>query len=257
MNLVLKNPIVFIDIESTGLSISDDRIVEISILKVNLDGSEDVKTIRINPEKPISEEAMNVHGITNEEVANCPTFKGVAKTIADFIKGADIGGYNSNKYDIPLLSEEFLRCDIDIDLKKRKFVDVQTIFHKMEKRTLEAAYKFYCDKDLENAHSAEADIRATYEILKSQLDRYPTLENSVEKLAEFSSFNRNVDFAGRIILDENDKEIFNFGKHKGKLVDEVLEKDPGFYGWMMQADFTLDTKRTLTAIKLRKLNGKK
>ncbi len=257
MNLVLKNPIVFIDIESTGLSISDDRIVEISILKVNLDGSEDVKTIRINPEKPISEEAMNVHGITNEDVANCPTFKGVAKTIADFIKGADIGGYNSNKYDIPLLSEEFLRCDIDIDLKKRKFVDVQTIFHKMEKRTLEAAYKFYCDKDLENAHSAEADIRATYEILKSQLDRYPTLENSVEKLAEFSSFNRNVDFAGRIILDENDKEIFNFGKHKGKLVDEVLEKDPGFYGWMMQADFTLDTKRTLTAIKLRKLNGKK
>lgn len=257
MNLVLKNPIVFIDIESTGLSISDDRIVEISILKVNLDGSEDVKTIRINPEKPISEEAMNVHGITNEDVANCPTFKGVAKTIADFMKGADIGGYNSNKYDIPLLSEEFLRCDIDIDLKKRKFVDVQTIFHKMEKRTLEAAYKFYCDKDLENAHSAEADIRATYEILKSQLDRYPTLENSVEKLAEFSSFNRNVDFAGRIILDENDKEIFNFGKHKGKLVDEVLEKDPGFYGWMMQADFTLDTKRTLTAIKLRKLNGKK
>ena len=257
MNLVLKNPIVFIDIESTGLSISDDRIVEISILKVNLDGSEDVKTIRVNPEKPISEEAMNVHGITNEEVANCPTFKGVAKTIADFMKGADIGGYNSNKYDIPLLSEEFLRCDIDIDLKKRKFVDVQTIFHKMEKRTLEAAYKFYCDKDLENAHSAEADIRATYEILKSQLDRYPTLENSVEKLAEFSSFNRNVDFAGRIILDENDKEIFNFGKHKGKLVDEVLEKDPGFYGWMMQADFTLDTKRTLTAIKLRKLNGKK
>ena len=218
MNLVLKNPIVFIDIESTGLSISDDRIVEISILKVNLDGSEDVKTIRINPEKSISEEAMNVHGITNEEVANCPTFKGVAKTIADFMKGADIGGYNSNKYDIPLLSEEFLRCDIDIDLKKRKFVDVQTIFHKMEKRTLEAAYKFYCDKDLENAHSAEADIRATYEILKSQLDRYPTLENSVEKLAEFSSFNRNVDFAGRIILDENDKEIFNFGKHKGKLV---------------------------------------
>lgn len=257
MNLKLKNPIVFIDIESTGLSIADDRIIEICILKVNLDGSEDVKTIRINPEKDISPEATGVHGITNEDLKDCPTFKSVAKTIAKFIEGADIGGYNSNKFDIPLLSEEFLRADIDIDLKKRKFVDVQTIFHKMEKRTLEAAYKFYCEKDMENAHTAEADVRATYDVLKCQLDRYPELENDVVKLAEFSSFNKNVDFAGRMIYDEQNREVFNFGKHKGKLVEEVLEKDFGFYGWMMQADFPLDTKRTLTSIKLRKLNLKK
>ncbi len=256
MNLKLKNPIVFIDIESTGLSVSDDRIIEICILKVNLDGSEEVKTLRINPEKPISEEAIAVHGITNDDLKDCPTFKSVAKTIVKFMEGADIGGYNSNKFDIPLLSEEFLRAEIDIDLKKRKFVDVQTIFHKMEKRNLEAAYKFYCDKDLKNAHSAEADVRATYEVLKNQLDKYDSLENDIEKLAEFSSFNRNVDFAGRMIYDDQNCEIFNFGKHKGKRVEEVLEKDFGFYGWMMQADFPLDTKRTLTAIKLRKLNQK-
>lgn len=257
MNLKLKNPIVFIDIESTGLNLVEDRIVEISILKVNIDGSEEVKTIRINPERPISAEASAIHGIYAEDLVSAPTFKMVGKTIADFIKGADIGGYNSNKFDIPILSEEFLRAGIDIDLKKRKFVDVQNIFHKMEKRTLSAAYKFYCDKDLENAHSAEADIRATYEVLKSQLDRYPELENDVDKLAQFSSFNRNVDFAGRIILDDNDNEVFNFGKHKGKKVEEVLETDPGFYGWLMQADFPLDTKRTITAIKLRKVNGKR
>lgn len=257
MNLKLKNPIVFIDIESTGLSVSEDRIIEICILKVNLDGSEEVKTLRINPEKPISAEAEAVHGISIDDLKDCPTFKTVAKSLAKFMEGCDIGGYNSNKFDIPILSEEFLRADVDIDLKKRKFVDVQTIFHKMEKRNLEAAYKFYCEKDLANAHSAEADVRATYEVLKSQLDRYSDLENDIEKLSTFSSFNRNVDFAGRIVLDDKDQEIFNFGKHKGRRVEEVLETDGGFYGWMMQADFPLDTKRTLTAIKLRKLNPKK
>ncbi|MBN2167070.1 MAG: 3'-5' exonuclease [Marinilabiliaceae bacterium] len=256
MELNLKNPIVFFDLETTGINITTDRIVEISILKINIDGSKEEKTLRINPEMPIPPKVTKIHGITDADVADCPTFKDVAKTLLQFMDKCDIGGYNSTKFDIPLIAEEFLRAGLDIDIKKRKLIDVQTIFHKMEKRTLEAAYRFYCDKDLANAHSASADTNATYEVLKAQLDRYPDLKNDMEYLADFSSHNRNVDFVGRIILNENDDEVFNFGKYKGKKVEEVLESDSGYYGWMMNGDFPLYTKKVLTAIKLRKFNNK-
>ncbi len=256
MKLNLKNPIIFFDLETTGINVTTDRIVEISILKIFTDGHEESRTYKINPEMPIPPETTKIHGISDEDVKDCPKFKEVAKTIAQFIEGADIGGYNSNKFDIPVLAEEFIRADVDIDLKKRKFIDVQTIFHKMEKRTLEAAYKLYCGKDLTNAHTAEADTRATYEVLLAQLDRYPDLKNDVEFLAEFSSFNRNVDFVGRMIYNDKNEEVFNFGKYKGHKVEDVLEKDPGFFGWMLNNDFPLDTKRVLTSIKLRKLTKK-
>ncbi len=256
MNLNLKNPIAFFDLETTGISIAHDRIVEISILKINVDGSREIKTHRVNPEMPIPAETTNIHGITNDDVKDSPTFKEIAKTLANFLEKCDIGGFNSNKFDIPLLAEEFLRVDIDLDLKKRKLVDVQTIFHKMEKRTLEAAYKFYCDKDLIDAHSAEADTLATYEVLLAQLDRYPDLKNDIEFLAEFSSHNKNVDFAGRIVYNEKKVEVFNFGKYRGKKVEDVFDTDTGYYGWMMNGDFPLETKKVLTAIKLRKLNTK-
>lgn len=253
---MLKNPIVFFDLETTGINIANDRIVEISILKINLDGTKEDKTLRINPEMPIPAKVTKIHGIKDEDVADCPTFNEVAKSVLNFIDKCDIGGYNSTKFDIPLLAEEFLRAGLDIDLKKRKLIDVQTIFHKMEKRTLEAAYKFYCDKELENAHSASADTLATYEVLKSQLDRYPNLKNDMEFLAEFSSHNKNADFVGRIIFNEKDEEVFNFGKYRGQKVEDVLEKDSGYYGWMMNGDFPLYTKKVLTAIKLRKFNKK-
>jgi DNA polymerase-3 subunit epsilon len=253
MNLNLKNPIVFFDLEATGLNIAEDRIVEISLLKVNVDGTEELKTFRVNPEIPIPKKVTDIHGITDEDIANAPTFKEIANEIAAFIKGCDLGGFNSNKFDIPLLAEEFLRSGVDIDLKKRKFVDVQTIFFKMEKRDLKSAYKFYLDKELENSHSAEADTKATYEILKAQLDRYePGLKNEIEYLSGFSAFNKNADFVGRIIYNDKGEEVFNFGKYKGKKVEEVLEKDPGYYGWMMNGDFPLYTKKVLTNIKLRK-----
>lgn len=257
MKLHLKNPLVFFDLETTGLNIITDRIVEFSYLKVFPDGHEESKTIRVNPEIPIDPKAMAIHGITNEDVKNAPTFKEIAQTIANIFEGADFAGYNSNKFDLPLLAEEFLRADIDFDLKKRKFIDVQVIFHKMEQRTLSAAYKFYCNRDLDDAHSAEADTRATYEILQSQLDKYENLSNDIDKLSEFSAQTRNVDFAGRIILNENDKETINFGKYKGMTVEEVFEKDPAYYGWMMNNDFPLYTKKVLTAIKLRGFNKKK
>ncbi|MGV8828624.1 MAG: exonuclease domain-containing protein [Breznakibacter sp.] len=256
MKLNLKNPIIFFDLETTGINVTTDRIVEISILKIFTDGHEESRTYKINPEMPIPPETTKIHGISDEDVQDCPKFREVAKTIAQFIEGADIGGFNSNKFDIPVLAEEFIRAEVDIDLKKRKFIDVQTIFHKMEKRTLEAAYKLYCGKDLTNAHTAEADTRATYEVLLSQLDRYPELQNDVEFLAEFSSFNRNVDFVGRMIYNDKNEEVFNFGKYKGHKVEDVLEKDPGFFGWMLNNDFPLDTKRVLTSIKLRKLTKK-
>ena len=256
MKLNLKNPIIFFDLETTGINVTTDRIVEISILKIFTDGHEESRTYKINPGMPIPPETTKIHGISDEDVKDCPKFGEIAKTIAQFIGGADIGGFNSNKFDIPLLAEEFIRAEVDIDLKKRKFIDVQTIFHKMEKRTLEAAYKLYCDKDLTNAHTAEADTRATYEVLMAQLDRYPELKNDVEYLAEFSSFNRNVDFVGRMIYNENNEEVFNFGKYKGQKVEDILEKDPGFFGWMLSNDFPLDTKRVLTNIKLRKLTKK-
>jgi len=228
MKLNLKNPIIFFDLETTGINIASDRIVEISYLKVDLNGNESSKTLRLNPEMPIPEKVTAIHGISNEDVKDSPTFNEVAKSLARDFEGCDLGGYNSVKFDIPLLAEEFLRAGVDIELKRRKFVDVQVIFMKMEPRTLSAAYKFFVNKELSNAHSAEADTRATYEILQAQLDRYSNLENDIGKLAEFSAHNRNVDFAGRIVYNEDEKEVFNFGKHKGKPVIEVLEKDPGY-----------------------------
>ncbi len=254
MKLNLKNPIVFFDLETTGINIVSDRIVEISYLKVMPNGRETTKTILINPTIPIPEEASLVHGIRDEDVKNCPTFKEVAKEIVNDIEGCDLAGYNSNRFDIPLLAEELLRADIDIDLKKRKFVDVQVIFHKMEQRTLSAAYQFYCDKNLENAHSAEADTKATYEVLQSQLDRYPELENDIEYLSNYTSYNKNVDFAGRIIYNKDGEEVFNFGKYKGQKVEDVFQKDIGYYGWMLNSDFPLYTKKVLTTIKLRNFN---
>jgi len=252
MELKLKNPIIFFDLETTGTDTVKDRIVEISYLKVHPNGKEEVKTKRLNPEMPIPAGASAVHGIFDDDVKDCPAFKQIARSLADQMEGCDLAGFNSSRFDIPLLVEEFLRAGVDIDFSKRKMIDVQIIFHKKEQRTLEAAYKFYCDKDLTDAHSAEADTKATYEVLKAQLDKYADLENDVEKLAnEFSFFNNNVDLAGRIIKDENGIEVFNFGKHKGKPVAEVLKKEPSFYAWMMDADFSRNTKQVLTKIKLR------
>ena len=251
MKLNLKNPLVFFDLETTGVNINNDRIVEICYLKVYPNGNEESKTLRINPEMHIPEQSSAVHGIYDEDVADCPTFKEVAKQIARDIEGCDIAGFNSNRFDVPLLTEEFLRAGVDIDMSRRKFIDVQVIYHKLEQRTLSAAYKFYCDKNLEDAHTAEADTRATYEVLKAQLDRYPeALQNDMAFLSEYSSFTRNVDFAGRMVYDEQGVPTFNFGKYKGKSVEEVLRRDPGYYSWMLQGDFTLNTKQMLTRIKL-------
>ncbi|MBK3518837.1 3'-5' exonuclease [Carboxylicivirga marina] len=254
MKLHLKNPIVFFDLETTGINIAKDRIVEIAILKVNIDGTEESHCYKVNPEMPIPKVTSEIHGIYDEDVKDSPTFKELGKKLAKIIEGCDLAGFNSNKFDVPLLAEEFIRAEVDFDMKKRKFVDVQTIFHKMEKRTLGAAYKFYCGKELENAHSALADTTATYEVLKSQLDRYDELENDVEFLNDFSSFNKNADFIGRIIFNDKGQEVFNFGKYKGKSVEEVLSKDPSYYGWMMNGDFPLFTKKVLTNIKLRNFN---
>ena len=250
MRLNLKNPIIFFDLETTGINIASDRIVEISYLKVDVNGNESSKTYRVNPEMPIPEKSSAIHGILDEDVKDAPAFKEVAKILAKEFEGCDLAGYNSVRFDIPLLAEEFLRVGVDIDLKRRKFVDVQVIFMKMEQRTLSAAYKFFVDKELKDAHSSEADTLDTYEVLQAQLDRYSNLENDIEKLAEFSAHNRNVDFAGRIIYNEEDVEVFNFGKYKGKPVQEIFERDPGYYGWMMKGDFPLYTKKVLTSIKL-------
>ncbi|MBQ8422783.1 MAG: 3'-5' exonuclease [Coprobacter sp.] len=256
MQLNLKNPIVFFDLETTGINISTDRIVEISYLKVYPDGREETKTMRINPGMPIPPESTAVHGITDADVADCPTFKEVAKSIANDLEGCDLAGYNSNRFDVPLLVEELLRADVQFDMSRRKLIDVQVVFHKMEQRTLSAAYKFYCDKDLEDAHSAQADTHATYEVLKAQLDRYPQLRNDVTALSEFTSYTRNVDLAGRIIYNEQGVEVFNFGKYKGRSVAEVFRTDTGYYGWMMQGDFLLNTKNVITNIKLRSFNNR-
>lgn len=253
MRLNLKNPIIFFDLETTGINIASDRIVEISYLKVDLNGNETEKTLRVNPGIPIPEKATEIHGITDEDVRDAPGFNEVARSLARDFEGCDLAGYNSVRFDIPLLAEEFLRAGVDIDLKRKKFVDVQVIFMKMEPRTLSAAYKFFTGQVLEDAHSAAADTRATYEVMQAQLDRYDILENDVASLAEFSAHNRNVDFAGRIIYDDQDVEVFNFGKYKGKPVREILEKDPGYYGWMMNGDFPLYTKKVLTGIKLNSM----
>ena len=260
MQLSLKNPLLFFDIESTGLNVASDRIVEISIVKVSpgapgQPNKVEVKTRRINPTIPITPGAQAVHGISDEDVKDCPTFKQVAKSLARLMEGCDIAGYNSLKFDIPMLAEEFLRAGVEFDFRKRKLVDVQNIFHKKEQRTLKAAYKFYCGQNLDNAHSAEADTMATYEVLEAQLDRYGNdeedpLQNDVSYLSKYSCQSRFVDYAGRIVLDDNDEPVFNFGKHKGKKVADVLRKEPSYYSWMMDGDFTLDTKQQLTKIKL-------
>ena len=256
MKLNLTKPICFFDLETTGINISKDRVVEISILKVYPNGNKESRTWLVNPEMTIPQEVVEIHGISNEKVANEPTFKELAKDIYSMIKDSDLGGFNSNRFDIPLLAEELLRADIDFDMKSSLAVDVQTIFHKMEQRTLSAAYKFYCNEDLEGAHSAEADTNATYEILKAQLDRYDELENSTKFLAEFSSRNKFADFAGFINYNKDGVECVSFGKHKGKLVTDVLEQEPGYFGWLLNADFPLYTKKVLTGIKLRSLNTK-
>jgi len=256
MELNLTRPICVFDLETTGTNVAKDRIVEIAILKVFPNGNKESKTWLVNPEMTIPEEVVAIHGISNERVANEPTFKQLSKEIYQMIRDSDLAGFNSDRFDIPLLVEELLRADVDFEMKNMVSVDVQTIFHKMEKRTLEAAYKFYCDKELKDAHSAAADTNATYEVLLSQLDRYPELENNVKKLAEFSRRKQSVDFAGFIIMDEDGEEAFSFGKHKGRKVLEVLEKEPGYFGWILNADFPLYTKKILTQIKLSKLNNK-
>lgn len=251
MELALKNPIIFFDLETTGTNILRDRIVEISYIKVMPSGNETERTLRINPGMPIPAEATAIHHITDDDVKNAPPFKQVAQELANVFLGCDIAGFNSNRFDVPMLMEEFLRAGVNIDLSRRKFVDVQTIFHKMEQRTLIAAYKFYCGKDLTEAHSANADTRTTYEVLKAQLDHYPSLKNDIAFLSDFSSQNKNVDLMGRIIYNEAGKEVFNFGKYKGQLVEDVFRRDIGYYSWMMQGEFPANTKQVITNIKLR------
>ncbi len=256
MKLNLKNPLIFFDLETTGLNITNDRIVEISYLKVHPNGVEESKTMRINPCMNIPASSSAVHGIYDEDVKDCPIFKDVAAMIAKDFAGADIAGYNSNNFDVPFLAEEFLRAGAEIDLAARKMIDVQVVFHKMEQRTLSAAYKFYCDKDLVNAHSASADTMATYEILMAQLDKYPELDNDVNYLAKFTQFKTNADLAGKIGINDKGVEVFNFGKYKGQSVADVFAKDSGYYGWCINADFPLTTKRVLTKIKLRSAHSK-
>lgn len=251
MKLNLKRPIIFFDLETTGVDTANDRIVEISMIKIMPDGEEIVRTRRINPQMHIPEQATAIHGITDEMVKDEPTFAQIAKSMAQFIEGCDFGGFNSNRFDLPMLVEEFLRVGVDVDFKNRQFIDVQTIFHKMEQRTLVAAYKFYCDKDLTEAHSAEADTRATYEVLKAQLDRYPDLQNDITALAEFSERGQMADFAGRIGYNDKGEEIFNFGKHKGRKVEDVFREDPSYYSWMINGDFPLYTKKVITEIYIR------
>ena len=251
MNLKLTRPLAFFDLETTGLNIATDRIVEISVVKIMPNGDKEIKTKLINPTIPISAESIAIHGITEDKIKDKATFKEVANEINDFIKDCDLAGFNSNRFDIPLLAEEFLRAGIDFNVADRKLVDVQNIFHKMEQRTLVAAYKFYCSKDLTNAHSAEADTTATYEILEAQIEKYSDLKADTDFLSEFSQMTKNADLLGRFVYDENNIIVFNFGKHKGKAVTEVLEKEPGYYSWMMNGDFPLYTKKVMKDIKAK------
>ena len=251
MELKLTKPIVFFDLETTGINIGNDRIVEISILKVFPNGTQESKTWLVNPEIEIPADASAIHGITNEKVVTEPTFKELANRVNEMIGDSDLAGFNSNRFDIPLLAEEFLRAGIDFDMNNRKAIDVQVIFHKKEQRTLSAGYKFYCGKELEDAHSAEADTNATYEILKAQLDKYDDIENSVDALSEYSTHSKRADFAGFILFNDKDQEIFSFGKYKGRTVEEVLKENPGYNAWIQNADFPLYTKKVLREIKAR------
>ncbi|TWR31585.1 DNA polymerase III subunit epsilon [Mucilaginibacter pallidiroseus] len=269
MKLILKRPLAFFDLETTGTNIGSDRIVEISVIKLHPDGTDEAKTLRVNPGMPIPLESSLVHGIYEEHVQNEKSFKEIAEEIAAFIGDADLAGYNSNKFDIPMLMEEFLRAGVNFDLESRHFVDVQNIFHQMEQRTLKAAYQFYCDKQIINAHSAEADTRATMEVLLAQIERYAETEwedkkgnrsipvvGDVEALHKFTNLSRPVDFAGRMVYNEDGEECINFGKHKGKRVEDVLNAEPSYYSWMMQGDFPLYTKRKLDEI-YKRWNAKK
>lgn len=245
--LLLKKPLAFIDLETTGINLGTDRIVEIAVVKILTDGARSVKRKIINPEMPIPKGASDVHGITDEMVKDAPTFKQVAQELKQMLDGCDFAGYNSNRFDIPLLMEEFLRAEVDFEMKNRKLLDVQNIFHKMEPRTLSAAYKFYCNKSLEGAHSAEVDASATFEILEAQLERYKELGNSVDTILKQIGEDQIVDFARRFVL-ENGIEVFNFGKYKGRPVSDVLKSEPQYYDWMMKGDFPQHTKQKLTEI---------
>jgi DNA polymerase-3 subunit epsilon len=256
MNIKLDRPIVFLDLETTGLNLTTDRVVEIAMIKVSVDGSNQVKRKLVNPERTIPQESSAIHGITDEMVKDAPTFRQIANEIKQFMEGTDLGGYNSNKFDWPMLAEEFLRAGLDFEITGRKLLDVQKIFHVMEPRTLKAAYTFYCQKDLENAHSASADVQATWEVFEAQLQRYPQLGNTLETVTKVVGEEDIVDFAKRIIR-ENGREYFNFGKHKGKAVTDVLKAEPSYYDWMMKSEFPLHTKFKLTEIFNRfMLNGR-
>jgi len=256
MNLKISKPICFFDLETTGVNVSLDRIVEISILKIFPNGNKESKTWLVNPGVPIPSEASNIHGITNDIVKNEPLFKMIASDIKSMINNCDLAGFNSNKFDIPLLAEELLRSEIDFSLDNVATIDVQNIFHKMEQRTLSAAYQFYCGKSLDNAHSSKADTLATFEVLESQIEKYDDLENNVSFLSDFSKRGKNVDLAGFIKYNEDNIPCFSFGKHKGKTVDYVLENESGYFGWLLNADFPMYTKKVLTQIRLNKLNNK-
>ena len=251
MNLKLYKPLCVFDLETTGTNVGKDRIVEICILKVNPDASRESKTWKVNPEMPIPKESSAIHGIYDEDVVNAPTFKDIASKILEMISGADLGGFNSNRFDVPLLAEELLRAGLDFDLSKFKLVDAQTIYHKMEPRNLSAAYNFYCKKTLENAHSAEADVLATFEVLDAQVGHYEDLPKEVAGLSEFSFHSKFADLAGMIHFNDKDQEIFAFGKYKGQVVKEVFHKDIGYYGWLQSADFPLYTKKIFTKIQLK------
>jgi|SRR6185312_1033021 len=252
--LKLNRPIAFIDLETTGTNIGSDRIVEISILKLLPDDTTQIETFRVNPTIPIPADSSAIHGIFDKDIAESPTFKQLAPNLMKILEQCDFAGYNSNKFDIPLLVEEFLRAEIDFDIENRKLIDVQNIFHKMEQRTLAAAYKFYCHQEHMGAHGAEADVKATYEVLKAQLEKYDSLEGNVAFLQKFSSANESVDLAGRIVRDKKGVEVFNFGKHKGKPVAEIFKSEPSYYNWMMDGDFPLSTKRVITKLRLKAFN---
>lgn len=257
MELNLTKPIIFFDLETTGINIAKDRVVEISILKVFPNGNKESKTWLVNPEVEIPKESSEIHGITNEKIANEPTFKELAVSINEMISGCDLAGFNSNRFDIPVLAEELMRAGIDFDMNDRKAVDVQVIFHKKEQRTLSAGYQFYCGKELIGAHGAEADTNATYEILLAQLDKYKDIENTVDALSEYSTHGKRADFAGFILVNDKEEEIFSFGKYKGRTVVEVFKENPGYNAWIQNADFPLYTKKVLREIKERMAVPKK